>query len=162
MPKTKKAKPAAKPKADMHVRCVVAATNASGGPDFYSCIVTTCKSDVADGEHYVVARGMAEDAGFEGPMVVFDEVDGPGWLFAKLFAAPLKKHVADYIRLSDLLEGNEDWIARFQTVFGHNVITVGHLLDELEGQCCLIGADYDYFKAKLVAAGDVAFVRIDE
>lgn len=158
MPKTKKVTPATEPDADIRVRCVVAATNADGAPDFYACIVP-------NGQHYIEARSMAEAAGFDGPMVVFDEDDGPSWLFAKLFAAPLKKHVADYIRLSELLDDNEDWLAQFRDYYefrDHRVVTLGHFLDEMKSLCLTMGCDYDYFKAKISDAGDVAFVRIDE
>lgn len=65
----------------MEVKCVVACHNASGESDFYFCKVK-CKQVQYDvGEHYDLAEDSAREDGYEGPMVVFDENDGPNFLF---------------------------------------------------------------------------------
>lgn len=65
----------------MIVKCVVACRNASGESDFYFCKVK-CSQDQYDvGEHYDMAENHAREEGYEGPMVVFDENDGPSFLF---------------------------------------------------------------------------------
>ena len=65
----------------MKIKCVVACSDANGKPTFYACVVDATPSKYAHGEHYVVARGMAEDDGYGSEMVVYDEKDGPAWLF---------------------------------------------------------------------------------
>ena len=71
----------------MLINCVVAATNASGEPDFYF-VKVRCSRDQYCGEdggaHYDAAKTAARDKGYEGEMVVFDENDGPRWLFEHL------------------------------------------------------------------------------
>jgi hypothetical protein len=65
----------------MIVKCVVACRNAEGCSDFYFCKVV-CKQENYDvGDHYEKAEDMASEDGYEGPYVVFDENDGPNWLF---------------------------------------------------------------------------------
>jgi hypothetical protein len=59
----------------MEIKCVVACRNASGESDFYFCKVE-CSED-----HYELAEDSAREEGYEGPMVVFDENDGPDFLF---------------------------------------------------------------------------------
>jgi hypothetical protein len=65
----------------MRTKCVVACTNAEGCPDFYFCTVECSGSDYDAGRHYDAARKSARDEGYEGEMVVFDENDGPDFLF---------------------------------------------------------------------------------
>ena len=65
----------------MRIKCVVAGTNANGSPDFYFCTVECSEGDYNEGRHYDVARRSARDEGYEGEMVVFDEHDGPDFLF---------------------------------------------------------------------------------
>ena len=65
----------------MQIRCVVACTNASGSPDFYPVEVTCTKDQYDNGDHYDSAIEAAQEADYEGKMVVFDEKDGPKWLF---------------------------------------------------------------------------------
>lgn len=54
-------------------RILVAGTNAGGEPDFFACVVTAAQSDFDDGTHYEMAKELAEDEGYEGPFVCFDE-----------------------------------------------------------------------------------------
>ena len=65
----------------MIVKCVVACRNAEGASDFYFCRVECAEAQYDIGEHYEKAEEMAESDGYEGPFVVFDENDGPDWLF---------------------------------------------------------------------------------
>jgi hypothetical protein len=67
----------------MDVKCVVAAHNAAGEPDFYFCKVRCTDPDYNDGGHYEEAINAATAEGYEGPFVVFDENDGPAWLFER-------------------------------------------------------------------------------
>lgn len=69
----------------MDIKCVVAATNAQGSPDFYPVVVEVTQEQYDEGEHYEIAMGLATDQGYEGDMVVFDENDGPAFLFENLF-----------------------------------------------------------------------------
>ena len=65
----------------MIIKCVVACRNAEGASDFYFCKVECSEAEYDVGDHYDVAEQSAEDEGYEGPMVAFDENDGPEWLF---------------------------------------------------------------------------------
>lgn len=69
----------------MIVRCIVAGMNSESTPDFYACSVE-CDEDAYEvGEHYISAREQAEQAGFQGELVVFDEFDAPDWLVKRFF-----------------------------------------------------------------------------
>lgn len=65
----------------MIINCVVASFNASGAPDFYFCKVECAECDYDNGVHYELAEDAARGEGYAGPMVSFDENDGPDWLF---------------------------------------------------------------------------------
>lgn len=65
----------------MIVKCVVAATSGGVGPDFYFCKVECEQAEYDIGEHYELAEAAAAAEGYARPMVVFDEHDGPEWLF---------------------------------------------------------------------------------
>ncbi len=65
----------------MIVKCVTAGTTARGQPGLHLCKVQCDGDQYAEGEHYVAAREQAEGDGHEGEMVVFDEKDGPDFLF---------------------------------------------------------------------------------
>ncbi len=70
----------------MNIRCVVACTNASGGPGFFGCEMNVTTAQYDNGDHYDLAIVRAKDADYEGPhFVVFDENDGPEWLFERIF-----------------------------------------------------------------------------
>lgn len=66
------------------VKCVVACHNASGEPDLFFVKVSCSDDEYSIGDHYEKAEGAACEQGYSGPMVVFDENDGPKALF-KLF-----------------------------------------------------------------------------
>ena len=65
----------------MTVRCVTAGIMERGQPGLHLCKVQCDDDQYAEGEHYVAAREQAEEEGFGGEMVVFDEKDGPEFLF---------------------------------------------------------------------------------
>lgn len=65
----------------MITKCVVACFNASGEPDFYFCKVECEQDKYNEGTHYELAEDAAEGEGYSGPMVSFDENDGPDFLF---------------------------------------------------------------------------------
>lgn len=65
----------------MDIKCVVACRNADGASDFYFCVVRCKQAQYDVGDHYNMAENQAWDEGYEGPMVVFDENDGPNFLF---------------------------------------------------------------------------------
>jgi hypothetical protein len=65
----------------MIINCVVACRNAEGVPDFYFCKVECTQDDYDVGLHYELAEEAAYADGYEGSMVVYDENDGPDWLF---------------------------------------------------------------------------------
>lgn len=65
----------------MEIKCVVACRNCEGSPDFYFCKVTLAEAAYDVGAHYDLAEDSAREEGYEGPYVVFDENDGPDWLF---------------------------------------------------------------------------------
>jgi hypothetical protein len=58
------------------LKCVVAATNSNGSPDFYPVIVECTEDDIEHGRHYDVAKDAAADAGYE-PYLVYDEEEMP-------------------------------------------------------------------------------------
>lgn len=66
----------------MIVRCVVAG-NGMNGPDFYFCKIECTQEEYDNGEHYKLAAEAALVAEAYDPdnAVVFDEHDGPVWLF---------------------------------------------------------------------------------
>lgn len=65
----------------MIVKCVFAATNANGEPDFGFVKVKVSQKGYDEGHHYFIAEEWALDNDYEQPFVVFDESDGPDWLF---------------------------------------------------------------------------------
>jgi len=65
----------------MEIKCVVACRNAEGASDFYFCKVECSEEQYDVGDHYELAEDWAREEGYEGPMVVFDENDGPDFLF---------------------------------------------------------------------------------
>lgn len=69
----------------MVIRCVVTCRDSSGTPTFFPCSVQCSEGDCEDGEHYEMAKELATDGGYESPGLVYDEFDGPSWLFWKLF-----------------------------------------------------------------------------
>lgn len=66
----------------IEIKCVVACYNASGEPDLYFVKVDCHPDDYENGGHYEMAEGAATEEGYSGPMVVFDEIDGPSGLFS--------------------------------------------------------------------------------
>jgi len=69
----------------MKIRCVVACVNSTGKPDFFGVVITCTRNVMKAGGHYDKAKRKATDCDCEGPMVVYDEGDGPAWLFEHVF-----------------------------------------------------------------------------
>lgn len=67
----------------MIIKCVVAAHNGMGEPDFFFCLVECSEEQYDNGDHYDRAEELADAEGYEGPKVTFDEKDGPDFLFER-------------------------------------------------------------------------------
>jgi hypothetical protein len=68
----------------MKINCVVACLNASGTPDFCPVRVKCQQEQYDNGDHYDAAREAASRLSYEtGECIVFDENDGPRWLFKR-------------------------------------------------------------------------------
>lgn len=65
----------------MIVKCVVAGNNFEG-PNFYFCNIECTQEEYDNDDHYDTAITAAEAEGYDSDsIVVFDEFDGPAWLF---------------------------------------------------------------------------------
>lgn len=62
-------------------RVVVACNDKNGFPVFFPVIVCCSEKHNSEGIHYNLAEKRAEDELYKGPMISFDESDGPDWLF---------------------------------------------------------------------------------
>ena len=83
----------------MLVKVVVAAANENGAPDFFICRIECYAYQYKNGEHYDEAKEAAADAGYDGPMVVFDEHDGPAFLFEHFnWGAAIKTNIREQLR----------------------------------------------------------------
>lgn len=69
----------------MNIRCVVSCRDANGVPTFYPCEVDCSRRQYEDGEHYEAAAELADDQGYDDVGVVYDENDGPAFLFEHYF-----------------------------------------------------------------------------
>lgn len=67
----------------LFVKTVIACTDAMGTPSFTFSVVRCSKEQYAEGDHYAAAEQQAEEDGYEGSMVAYDENDGPEWLFER-------------------------------------------------------------------------------
>ena len=79
----------------MTIKCVVAAIGADGAAGFYPCHVTLEQDEYDVGDHYELAEDAAKDSGYSGPAIVFDENDGPDWLFEQFNWSEVDTIVAD-------------------------------------------------------------------
>jgi hypothetical protein len=64
------------------IRCVVAASDGPDGPVLVAVDVSCTQEQYDDGDHYDAASAWAQEHRYTGRLVVFDENDGPDWLFA--------------------------------------------------------------------------------
>ncbi len=74
------------------VKCIVACINAGGEPDFFFCLIDCTPAQYDEGYHYDAAKTAAKDHDYGGAMVVYDENDGPKFLFdhfAQKWSAPI-------------------------------------------------------------------------
>lgn len=67
------------------IRCVVACRDAGGTPTFYPIEFVCSTEAYENGDHYLVAQEMAREDGYESVGIVYDENDGPAWLFRHMF-----------------------------------------------------------------------------
>ncbi len=75
-----------------NVQCVVACVDANGASAFYPHVVEITQGEYDDGDHYAIAKDAAEAAGYEKPMLVYDQNDGPEWLFKQFWPdGPIQK-----------------------------------------------------------------------
>lgn len=73
---------------DMTIRCIVACFDSNGKPEFFPCVVNVTDSEYNDGLHYRTAIELASEKGYDASLigsVVFDENDGPDFLFDHFF-----------------------------------------------------------------------------
>jgi hypothetical protein len=66
----------------MSVKCVVSCRDANGTPSLFVCTVAVSQEQYAASEHYDLAAEKAEQEGYEDAGLVYDEDDGPRFLFA--------------------------------------------------------------------------------
>jgi hypothetical protein len=59
------------------IRCIVAAVDSNGSPDFYFVKVSATQEQYDNGDHYDRAKEAAEDNGYE-PRLAYDEHDAAG------------------------------------------------------------------------------------
>ncbi len=78
----------------MTVKCMVAAEDYSGIPDFYFCTVECSKESYRNGKHYDLAENMATDNGYT-PKLVFDENDTGGTLIIDKFDWEKADHIVE-------------------------------------------------------------------
>lgn len=69
----------------MIIKCVVSCRNSEGCPVLVPYTLEVSEQEVEDGEHYECAQGCAHEDGYEDVGLVYDENDGPAWLFENLF-----------------------------------------------------------------------------
>lgn len=65
-------------------KCIVAATNANGEPDFYFVMVESTQEQYDNGDHYEAAKEKAKKEGYE-PRLVFDQNDEGGKAILEVF-----------------------------------------------------------------------------
>lgn len=69
----------------MKIRCVVSCTDSNGAPALFPCTVETEFPYYNDGLHYEEAQEYAKSQGYSNIGIVYDENDGPQFLFDNLF-----------------------------------------------------------------------------
>ena len=69
----------------MKIRCVIACHDANGRPDLVGCTANVSRAQQRQGEHRKQAKACAHRNRLEKPFIVFDEEDGPDWLFKNVF-----------------------------------------------------------------------------
>jgi hypothetical protein len=92
----------------LKVTCVVACSDSSGVPSFFRTQVQCTKDDLNNGRHYDVAKAKARESCYSGDMVVFDENDGPQWLFDHM--CEYRVHVNN---IGEVYSGNDSHEAHY-------------------------------------------------
>lgn len=67
------------------IKCVVSCVDANGTPTFFPCIVELTLDHYNEGQHYDLAKLMALEENYEQIGIVYDENDGPDFLFEHYF-----------------------------------------------------------------------------
>lgn len=65
----------------MIIKCVVTCRDANGTPTFLPVCVQCREEAYNEGDHYLAAQAEARNKRYESPGLVYDEKDGPAWLF---------------------------------------------------------------------------------
>jgi hypothetical protein len=65
----------------MKIKCAIVCTEAGGSPTIIFREVTVSQANYDLGNHYDKAKYKALKDGYEAPMIVFDELEGPHWLW---------------------------------------------------------------------------------
>ncbi len=63
------------------IKVLVLCTNSRGWPDSVIYEVDASEKQISDGDHYAMAKDMAQDDDYEAPFVLFDENDRGGLRF---------------------------------------------------------------------------------
>jgi hypothetical protein len=87
------------------IKMVAACINADGEPDFGFVKVKMLANNIMLGEHYEVAKRWFLDNDYEEPMVIWDEVECPYWLFERFVwksASIVKKYVINNKKITRL------------------------------------------------------------
>lgn len=66
------------------IKCIVAARNSNGEPDFFFTEITCTQRQYEEGEHYKMAEDKAASEGYD-PKLVYDEVDSAGKMLLEVF-----------------------------------------------------------------------------
>lgn len=61
-----------------HVKVCVLCSNADGAPEFFWCEVPCSEREYNAGQHYEKAKSVADEKGYELPMIAFDAADPAG------------------------------------------------------------------------------------
>lgn len=69
--------------AEREIKCVVTCRDQNDKPRFFPVIVCCTDYAVREEYHYREAQEAAEKYGYREAGIVFDEYDGPAWLFDK-------------------------------------------------------------------------------
>lgn len=65
----------------LEFKCVISSHNGQGEPEMLCCVVLCTRDERDNGEHYDAARNYASERDYECDGIVYDEGDGPDWLF---------------------------------------------------------------------------------
>lgn len=93
---------------NLNMKFVVACIDANGKPALVPCAREVSRLEYVAGDHYDQVKHYLDGLGYEQPMTIFDERDGPAWLFEQLFPKAKKKAKAE--KPSDLVSAVETFL----------------------------------------------------